>query len=82
MCGLNCQPGLPHPARSGQGHKSGGREKTGNFHQLFLAANEACQGHWKIRPANLGQAGRISGINPADLTVLMIYLDDKHAAPV
>jgi tRNA uridine 5-carboxymethylaminomethyl modification enzyme len=30
----------------------------------------------KIRPASLGQASRISGINPADLAVLMIYLDD------
>ncbi len=29
----------------------------------------------RIRPANLGQAGRISGICPADLAVLMIYLD-------
>jgi tRNA uridine 5-carboxymethylaminomethyl modification enzyme len=29
----------------------------------------------RIRPANLGQAGRISGINPADLAVLMLYLE-------
>jgi tRNA uridine 5-carboxymethylaminomethyl modification enzyme len=29
----------------------------------------------RIRPANIGQAGRISGINPADLAVLLIYLD-------
>src|SRR6185437_8458701 len=29
----------------------------------------------RIRPANLGQASRISGINPADLAVLLIYLD-------
>lgn len=28
----------------------------------------------RVRPATLGQAGRISGINPADLAVLMIYL--------
>lgn len=28
----------------------------------------------RIRPRNLGQAGRISGINPADLAVLMLYL--------
>jgi tRNA uridine 5-carboxymethylaminomethyl modification enzyme len=28
----------------------------------------------RIRPANLGQAGRISGICPADLAVLMMYL--------
>ena len=29
----------------------------------------------RIRPANLGQAARISGISPADLVVLLIYLD-------
>ena len=29
----------------------------------------------RVRPANLGQAGRISGISPADLAVLLIYLD-------
>jgi tRNA uridine 5-carboxymethylaminomethyl modification enzyme len=29
----------------------------------------------RVRPANLGQAGRISGISPADLAVLMIYLE-------
>ena len=29
----------------------------------------------RIRPTSLGQAGRISGINPADLAVLLMYLD-------
>jgi tRNA uridine 5-carboxymethylaminomethyl modification enzyme len=29
----------------------------------------------RVRPANLGQAGRISGICPADLAVLMMYLE-------
>lgn len=29
----------------------------------------------RIRPVNLGQASRISGINPADLAVLLVYLN-------
>jgi len=29
----------------------------------------------RVRPANIGQAGRVSGITPADLAVLLFYLD-------
>ena len=49
-----------------------------DYEQIGGLRLEARQKLNKIRPENLGQAGRISGVNPADIAVLMVYLSLKH----
>lgn len=45
-----------------------------NFESVIGLRNEARQKLSKSNPANLGQASRISGVSPADISVLMIAL--------
>ena len=40
-------------------------------------ATEARQKFKKINPETIGQASRISGVNPADISILMVYLEGK-----
>ena len=42
-----------------------------NINSLSKEAREKLS---KLQPANLGQASRVSGVSPADITALMIYL--------
>ncbi|MGN6603114.1 MAG: tRNA uridine-5-carboxymethylaminomethyl(34) synthesis enzyme MnmG [Ginsengibacter sp.] len=45
-----------------------------NYENVSSLSNEARQKFKKIRPQTLGQASRISGVNPSDVQILMVYM--------
>ena len=45
-----------------------------DYSKIPNLASEARQKLAEIRPTTLGQASRISGVNPADISILMVYL--------
>ena len=49
-----------------------------DYEDVKNLALEAKQKLSEIRPLTIGQASRISGINPADISVLLIYLKQKY----
>lgn len=47
---------------------------TFDYSKLSALSSEARQKFHKIRPRTLGQASRISGVNPSDVQILMVYM--------
>ncbi|MBX9780406.1 MAG: tRNA uridine-5-carboxymethylaminomethyl(34) synthesis enzyme MnmG [Chitinophagaceae bacterium] len=45
-----------------------------DYKKLSALSNEAVQKLSKIKPETLGQASRISGVNPSDVQILMVYM--------
>lgn len=45
-----------------------------NYDKVVSLSAEALQKFKKIKPRTLGQASRISGVNPSDMQILMVYI--------
>jgi tRNA uridine 5-carboxymethylaminomethyl modification enzyme len=48
--------------------------ETFDYRKIISLGNEAREKLTKIKPRTLGQASRISGINPSDVQILMVYM--------
>jgi len=48
-----------------------------DYRQIRGLSNEAKQRLIEVLPNNVGQASRISGVNPADISVILIYLEQR-----
>jgi tRNA uridine 5-carboxymethylaminomethyl modification enzyme len=48
--------------------------QTFNYDRISSLSAEAVQKFKKIKPRTLGQASRISGVNPSDVQILMVYM--------
>ena len=46
-----------------------------NYDEVYSLRLEALQKLKEFRPASVGQASRISGVSPADISVLLVYLE-------
>ena len=49
-----------------------------NYDKIHNLASEARQKLKEIRPTSIGQALRISGVNPADISILMVYIKKEY----
>ncbi|HOA54552.1 MAG: tRNA uridine-5-carboxymethylaminomethyl(34) synthesis enzyme MnmG [Bacillota bacterium] len=49
-----------------------------NYEEIHGLRLEARQKLSEMRPESVGQASRISGVSPADISVLLIYLSTRH----
>ena len=47
---------------------------TFDYDNVAALSIEALQKFKKIRPVTIGQASRISGVNPSDVQILMVYM--------
>ncbi|PAV28489.1 tRNA uridine-5-carboxymethylaminomethyl(34) synthesis enzyme MnmG [Virgibacillus profundi] len=53
-----------------------------DYDDISGIATEAKQRLKKVRPLSVGQASRISGVNPADVSILLIYIEQGNIARI
>lgn len=49
-----------------------------NYNDVYSLRLEAKQKLEAVRPVSIGQASRISGVSPADISVLLVYLEQRR----
>lgn len=53
-----------------------------NYDEVYSLRLEALQKLKEFRPASVGQASRISGVSPADISVLLVYLEKNRIGEI
>ncbi|MFG6328699.1 MAG: tRNA uridine-5-carboxymethylaminomethyl(34) synthesis enzyme MnmG [Lachnospiraceae bacterium] len=53
-----------------------------NYDEVYSLRLEALQKLKELRPASVGQASRISGVSPADISVLLVYLEKTRIGEI
>ncbi|STY27942.1 glucose-inhibited division protein A [Legionella wadsworthii] len=59
-------------------HENTALPESLNYHEVTGLSNEVIQKLTKIRPATLAQAGRISGVTPAALSLLLVHMKKQR----
>ncbi|GGH80314.1 tRNA uridine 5-carboxymethylaminomethyl modification enzyme [Pullulanibacillus pueri] len=53
-----------------------------NYEAIHGLATEAKQKLAEVRPLSVGQASRVSGVNPSDVSILLVYLEQGRLAKI
>ena len=49
-----------------------------NYDDIPNLASEAREKLKQVKPLTIGQASRISGVNPADISILLVYIESRR----